>query len=93
VREEFQSKLHLPLYAWPFGIASCGHKTVLKADVWELKTNHYAGTLTVSAEGEETVAAYMVHVAVERDTQKDATEKLARELVKRLTGLKPLEVG
>jgi hypothetical protein len=92
VREEFQPELHLPLYAAPFGIASCSHKTILKADVWELRTDRYTGSFTVSAEGELTVAAYLFHLSVERDTQKDATEKLAREIVERITGVKPLEV-
>jgi hypothetical protein len=92
VREEFQPKLHVPLYAAPFGIASCSHKTVIEADVWELSTDKYIGSFTVSAEGELTVAAWLFHLAVVRDTQNDATKKLAREIVERFTGLKPLEV-
>lgn len=92
VREEFQPKLHVPLYMMPIGIASCSHKTVLEADVWELRTDRHVGSSTVSAEGELTVAAYFLHLSVERDTQNDAVKKLAREIVERLAGFKPLEV-
>ena len=37
------------------------------------------------------VAAYLLHVVTHRDTQKDALTKLAREIVRRLTGLEPIE--
>jgi hypothetical protein len=86
VRETF----HVPLYASPFGIASCGNKTVLETTVWELPTEKRIGSFAVSAEGEYTVLAYLFHIVVTRDTQKDAMERLAREITERLTGLKPL---
>jgi hypothetical protein len=92
VREVFQPKIHVPLYAFPAGIASCGHKTILEADVWELPTDRYIGSFSVSAEGELTVVAYFYHLIIECDTQKDAAEKLAHEIIERFTGLKPLEV-
>lgn len=92
VRENFETKVHVPLYAPPFGVASCGHRTVLMADIWELPTEKFVGSFAVSAAGEFAVAAYMAHLAFYSDTQKDATERLAREIVGRFTGLKPLEV-
>jgi hypothetical protein len=91
VKEKFEAKAHLPLYAPPFGIASCGNKTDLEASIWELPTEKFIGSFIVSAEGEYTVAAYMLHVVAFRDTQKDATEKLAKDIVERLTGLKALK--
>ena len=90
VKENFEAKIHLPLYASPFGVASCSNKTVLEATIWELTTEKCLGSFAVSAEGEYTVLAYMLHIVVFRDTQKDATERLAREIAERLTGLKPL---
>jgi hypothetical protein len=91
VKENFETKVHVPLYAPPFGIASCGHRTVLEADVWELPTEKFVGSFTVAAAGEFAVAAYMAHLAFYSNTQKDATERLAREIVEKLTGLKLLE--
>ncbi len=91
VKETFEAKIHVPLYAPPFGVASCSNKTVLEATVWELSTEKCLGSFSVSAEGEYTVMAYLLHIVVTRDTQKDATQRLAREIVERLTGLKPLE--
>ncbi len=46
-----------------------------------------------AAGGEYTVAAYVFHVIVSPDTQRDAAERLAREIVARLAGLKPLELN
>jgi len=91
VREEFGVTVHVPLYFSPFGVASCGNRTVLEAHIWELPTEKFLGSLSVSAKGEFTVVAYLLHFVVSRDTQKDATWKLARAIVERLTGLKPLE--
>lgn len=93
VKEKFEVKTHIPLYLPPFGVASCGNKTVLETSLWDLPAETFLGSFTVSAEGEYTVAAYLLHVATSCDTQKDATHKLARELVRRLTGLNPLEDG
>jgi hypothetical protein len=92
VKESFEANVHAPLYAPPFGIVSCGRKTVLEANVWDLPTEQFAGSFTVSAAGEFTMAAYMLHVAVYPETQKDAIERLAREIVERFTGSKPLAV-
>jgi hypothetical protein len=89
VKENFKAKVHVPLYIIPFGIASCANKTVLETTVWELPTATRIGSFTVSAEGEYTVMAYMLHIVVTRDTQKDAMERLAREIAEKLTGLKP----
>ena len=92
VTESFNPKVHLPLYAMPFGIASCGQQTIFVTDVWDLKKDQYVGSFTVSAEGESVVAAWVFHLFIERDTQKDATRKLAQEIIERFTGLKPLEM-
>lgn len=91
VKESFEASIHAPLYVSPFGVASCSNKTVLEAQVWDLTTEKLIGSFTVSAEGEYTVVAYLFHVVVFPDTQKDATEKLARQIVARLAGLQPLE--
>lgn len=91
VREQFEANVHVPLYVSPFGVASCSNKTVLEARVWDLPAERFLGSFTVTAEGEFTVVAYMLHMVVSPDTQKDAMEKLAQEIVARLTGLKPLE--
>lgn len=91
VREQFEASVHVPLYVSPFGVASCSNKTVLEARVLDLPAERYLGSLSVTAEGEYTVAAYLFHVVVSPDTQKDAMEKLAQEIVARLTGLNPLE--
>jgi len=45
----------------------------------------------VTAEGEYTVT-WVLHVVVAPDTQQDAAERLAQEIVTRLAGLKPLEL-
>ena len=91
IKEKFEADVHLPLYVPPFGVASCSNKTVLEANVWELPKEEFIGSLTVSAEGEFTVLAYMLHLVVSRDTQEDATNRLAREIIERFVGLKPLE--
>jgi len=91
VREQFEANVHVPLYVSPFGVASCSNKTVLEARVWDLPAERFLGSFMVTAEGEYTVVAYMLHMVVSPDTQKDAMEKLAQEIVARLTGLKPLE--
>ena len=91
VREQFEANVHVPLYVSPFGVASCSNKTVLEARVWDLTAERFLGSFTVTAEGEFTVVAYMLHMVVSPDTQKDAMEKLAQEIVARLTGLKPLK--
>lgn len=91
VKENFEADVHLPLYAPPFGVASCSNKTVLEANVWDLPKEEFIGSLTVSAEGEFTVMAYMLHLVVFRDTQEDATNRLAREIIERFIGLKPLD--
>jgi hypothetical protein len=91
VKENFEADVHLPLYVPPFGVASCSNKTVLEANVWELPKEEFIGSLTVSAEGEFTVMAYMLHLVVFRDTQEDATSRLAREIIERFIGLKPLD--
>ena len=91
VKEKFEAIVHVPLYVSPFGVASCSNKTVLEARVWDLPAERFLGSFTVTAEGEFTVVAYMLHMVVSPDTQKDAMERFAREIVVRLTGLKPLE--
>lgn len=91
VKESFEAQVQVPLYASPFGIASCSNRTVLEANVWDLPTEKFMGSFTVSAEGGFTLFAYLLHLVVFQDTQKDATEKMAGEIVERLTGLKPLE--
>jgi len=91
VQEKFDAKIHVPLYASPFGVASCSNKTALEATVWELPTEKRLGSFSVSAEGEYTVIAYMLHLVVFRDTQKDATRRLAQEIVERATGVKAIE--
>jgi hypothetical protein len=91
VREQFDASVHVPLYVSPFGVASCSNKTNLEARVWDLPAERFLGSFTVTAEGEYTVVAYMLHMVVSPDTQKDAMEKLAQEIVAKLTGLKPLE--
>ena len=92
VREQFDASVHVPLYVSPFGVASCSNKTVLEARVWDLPAERYLGSLSVTAEGEYTVAAYLFHVVVSPDTQRDAAERMAREIVERLAGLKPLDI-
>ncbi len=91
VKESFEVGIHAPLYVSPFGVASCSNKTVLEAGVWDLPDERFLGSFTVTAEGEYTVTAYLFHVIVFPDTQQDAAERLAREIVARLAGLKPLE--
>jgi hypothetical protein len=91
VKESFEAAVNVPLYVSPFGVASCSNKTVLEARVWDLPAEKFLGSFTVTAEGEFTVAAYILHLVVFPDTQKEAMEKLAREIVERLTGSKPLE--
>jgi len=92
VREQFEAYVHVPLYVSPFGVASCSNKTVLEARVWDLPAERYLGSLSVTAEGEYTVAAYLFHVVVSPDTQRDAAERMAREIVEKLAGLKPLDI-
>lgn len=91
VKESFEATVHAPLYVSPFGVASCSNKTVLEAGVWDLPDERFLGSFTVTAEGEYTVVAYIFHVVVLPDTQRDAAERLAREIVVRLAGLQPLE--
>ena len=91
VKENFEATVHAPLYVSPFGLALCSNKTVLEAGVWDLPAERFLGSFTVQAEGEYTVVAYIMHLVVFPDTQKDAMEKLAREIVARLAGLKPLD--
>jgi hypothetical protein len=91
VKESFEVTVHVPLYASPFGVASCSNKTVLEASVWDLQTEEHIGSFSVSADGEYTVVAYLFHVIVFPDTQKDAMDRLAREILAKLAELKPLE--
>jgi hypothetical protein len=92
VKENFEAAVHMPLYVSPFGVASCSNKTVLEARVWDLPAQKPLGSFSVTAEGEYTVAAWVLHVIVAPDTQQDAAERLAQEIVSRLAGLKPLEL-
>lgn len=92
VKESVETAVHMPLYVSPFGVASCGNKTVLEARIWDLPARKSLGAFSVTAEGEYTVAAYLLHVIVLPDTQRDAAERLAREIVARLAGLEPLEL-
>ena len=87
----YRAHYGVPLYVSPFGVASCSNRTVLEARVWDLPAERFLGSFTVTAEGEYTVVAYMLHMVVSPDTQKDAMEKLARQIVTRLAGLTPLE--
>jgi hypothetical protein len=91
VKENFEAIVHMPLYVSPFGVASCSNRTVLEARVWDLPAERFLGSFTVMAAGEFTVVAYMLHLVVSPDTQKDAMERFAREIVVRLAGLKPLD--
>lgn len=91
VKESVEAAVHVPLYVSPFGVASCSNKTVLEARVWDLPERKSLGSFSVAAEGEYTVAAYVFHVIVSPDTQRDAAERLAREIVARLAGLQPLK--
>lgn len=93
VKETFEYKVHLPLYIVPFGIASCGNRTALEARIWDLSAGKDVGSLSIEAEGEYTVVAWMLHLVVFRDTQDDAIERLARTLVERLAGVKPSAMG
>ena len=93
VKESFEAGIHAPLYVSPFGVASCSNKTVLEAGVWDLPAERFLGSFTVTAEGEYTVVAYLLHVVVSPDTQRDAAERLAREIVARLAGLQPLDIS
>jgi len=93
VKESVEAAVHMPLYVSPFGVASCSNKTVLEARVWDLSARKPLGSFSVTAEGEYTVAAYVFHVIVSPDTQRDAAERLAREIVARLAGLKPLDLA
>ncbi|MGE5855538.1 MAG: hypothetical protein ACM34C_03155 [Syntrophaceae bacterium] len=92
VKESFEAAVHMPLYVSPFGVAACSNKTVLEARVWDLPARKPLGSFSVTAEGEYTVAAWVLHVVVAPDTQQDATERMAREIIERLAGLKPLEL-
>lgn len=91
VKESFEAAVHIPLYAPPFGVASCSNKTVLEARVWDLPARKPIGSFSVTAEGKYTAAGYILTVIVSPDTQWDAAERLAREIVARLAGLQPLE--
>jgi hypothetical protein len=91
VKESFEASIHAPLYVSPFGVASCSNKTILEARVWDLPARKPLGSFSVTAEGEYTAAGYILTVIVSPDTQRDAAERLAREIVARLTGLQPLE--
>jgi hypothetical protein len=86
VKEEFEDTTHVPLYAPPFGVATCGNKTVLQADIWELPTEKFIGSLTVSSAGEYVAAGYIITIIAVPDTQMDATRKLAQEIVALLSG-------
>lgn len=92
VKESFEAAVHMPLYVSPFGVASCSNKTVLEARVWDLPARKSLGSFSVTAQGEYTVAAYVFHVIVFPDTQRDAAERLAGEIVERLAGLTPLDI-
>jgi hypothetical protein len=92
VKENFEATAHMPLYASPFGLASCSNRTVLQAGIWDLQTERFIGSFSVSADGQFTVLAYLFHLVVSPDTQKDAMERFAREIVMKLTGLKTLEI-
>ena len=89
VKEKVETDVHLPAFLPPFGVASCGQKAVLEADLWDLSTEEFLGSLTVSSEGEYTMAAYIFGIVTYSDVQKDAINKLAREIIEKLAGLKP----
>ncbi len=91
LKENFEAVTRVPLYVSPFGVASCSNKTVLEARVWDLPAQKSIGSFAVTAVGEYTVAAWVLHVVVVPDTQLDAAERMAREIIERLAGLKPLE--
>ena len=74
LKESFEAVTHVPLYMSPVGVASCGNKTVLEARVWDLPAQKSIGSFTVTAEGEYTVAAWLLHVVVVPDTQQDAVD-------------------
>ena len=87
MKEDFEATTHLPLYAAPFGAATCGNKTVLNADIWDLSTEKLIGSLTVTAKGEYVAVGYLVTVIVFPETQKDATKELAGKIIGLLDGL------
>jgi hypothetical protein len=89
VKEKIETDIHLPTFLPPFGVASCGQKAILEADIWDLSTEEFLGSFTVSSEGEYTMAAYIFGVVTYSDVQKDAINKLAREIIQKLAGLKP----
>lgn len=91
VKEGLSVSAHVPLYLPPFGVASCGNRAILEAELWDLPTERSLGSLTVTAEAEFTVVAYMLHLVLSPDTQRDATERLARIIIEKLTGMKSLE--
>jgi hypothetical protein len=88
VKEKIETDVHLPAFLPPFGVASCGQKAILEADVWDLSTEELLGSITVSSEGEYTMAAYVFGVVTYSDVQKDAINKLAEEIIQKLAGLK-----
>lgn len=92
LKERVETTVYIPLYIIPFGVAACGVETILEASIWEWPSEKVAGTLTISAKGNFVGLAFVIHLVVFHETQKDATRKLAALLVEKLTGLKPVEM-
>jgi len=91
VNEKVETTIHVPLYFIPAGVAACGHKTILEAGVWEIPSGKFIGTLTASAESEFVVLAWMFHLVLIPETQASAVQKLAQEIMEKLTGSTPDE--
>jgi len=88
IKEEVKTSIHLPLYIFPLiGISLCGNTTDLEATIWELPSEKFVGKLNISAKGDFVGLAYIVHLYLYPDTQKDATQKLAKKIIETLTGL------
>ena len=91
VNEKVETTIHVPLYFIPAGVAACGHKTTLEAGIWEMPSGRFIGTLTASAESEFVVLAWMFHLVLIPETQASAVQKLAQEIMEKLTGSTPDE--
>lgn len=91
VKEKVEATIHVPLYFIPVGVAACGNKTILEAGVWEMPSGKFIGTLTASAESEFVVLAWFFHLVFVPDTQASAVQKLAQEIIEKVTGSTPDE--
>ncbi len=72
--------VHVPLYAFPFGVAACGVSTVARGKVWELSTGQGLSEFVITAEGEGVTVQYILGVSVRPQTEQSATERTAKEI-------------